>query len=203
MKPIKKMHLQKGISLLESLVAIIVLSLGLLGILGAQMRTLTNTQDSARRLQAIRLIEDLSERIKVQPDAIGQASLYITKGWLDTTKNLEELLPDTANCFNINKACTPTEFAKFDQKRWIENVAQSLPLAQVNVFSTSDSKQLGVMLAWRSNENNITAASELLPPPAANTEVACPDDRTCHLQYISLNQRCIPIDTEKAYCPEQ
>ncbi len=203
MKPIKKMHLQKGISLLESLVAIIVLSLGLLGILGAQMRTLTNTQDSARRLQAIRLIEDLSERIKVQPDAIGQASLYITKGWLDTTKNLEELLPDTANCFNINKACTPTEFAKFDQKRWIENVAQSLPLAQLNVFSTSDSKQLGVMLAWRSNENNITAASELLPPPAANTEVACPDDRTCHLQYISLNQRCIPIDTEKAYCPEQ
>ena len=195
------MHLQKGISLLESLVAIIVLSLGLLGILGAQMRTLTNTQDSARRLQAIRLIEDLSERIKVQPDAIGQASLYITDDWLDTTQNLEELLPDTADCFN--KACTPTEFAHFDKKRWIENVAQSLPLAQLNVFSTSDSKQLGVMLAWRSNENNITAASELLPPPAANTEVACPDDRTCHLQYISLNQRCIPIDTEKAYCPEQ
>ncbi len=201
MKPIKKMHLQKGISLLESLVAIIVLSLGLLGILGAQMRTLTNTQDSARRLQAIRLIEDLSERIKVQPDAIGQASLYVTDDWIDTTHNLEEVLPDTADC--LNTACTPVEFAHFDKKRWIENIAQSLPLAQLNVFPTSDSKQLGVMLAWRSNENNITAASELLPPPAANAEVACPDDRTCHLQYISLNQRCIPIDAEKAYCPEQ
>lgn len=201
MKSIKKMHLQKGISLLESLVAIIVLSLGLLGILGAQMRTLTNTQDSARRLQAIRLIEDLSERIKVQPDAIGQASLYVTDGWLDTTHNLEELLPDTADCFN--KTCTPTEFANFDKNRWIENVAQSLPLAQLNIFPTNDSKQLGVMLAWRSNENNITAASELLPPPATEAEVACPDDRTCHLQYISLSRRCLPIDADRAYCPQQ
>lgn len=198
MKPIKKMHFQKGISLLESLVAIIVLSLGLLGILGAQMRTLTNTQDSARRLQAIRLIEDLSERIKVQPDAIGQASLYVTDGWLDTTHNLEE--PDTTDCFN--KTCTPTEFANFDKNRWIENVAQSLPLAQLNIFPTNDSKQLGVMLAWRSNENNITAASELLPPPATEAEVACPDDRTCHLQYISLSRRCI-IDADRAYCPQQ
>lgn len=201
MKSIKKMHLQKGISLLESLVAIIVLSLGLLGILGAQMRTLTNTQDSARRLQAIRLIEDLSERIKVQPDAIGQASLlYGTNGWLDTTHNLEELPPNTANCFN--KTCTPTEFANFDKNRWIENVAQSLPLAQLNIFPTNDSKQLGVMLAWRSNENNITAASELLPPPATDAEVACPVDRTCHLQYISLSRRCT-IDADSAYCPQQ
>lgn len=202
MSKTQKIHFQKGITLLESLVAIIVLSLGMLGILGAQMRTLAHSQDSARRLQAIRLIEDLSERIKAQPDAIGQSSLYTTAGWIDTaTNSTEDAIPDAIDC--LNDLCTPTEFASFDMMRWIDNVAQSLPLAQINVFATSDSKQLGVMLAWRNNENNNTAASALTPPSTGDAGVNCPNDRICHLQYISLNQRCIPIDADKAYCPEQ
>lgn len=51
---------QRGISLIESLVAIVVMALGILGILGVQMRTLTDTSTTVRRAQAIRLIEDLS-----------------------------------------------------------------------------------------------------------------------------------------------
>jgi type IV pilus assembly protein PilV len=60
---------QLGITLLESLIAIVVAALGILGILGVQMRTLTDTQTSMRT-QAIRLIEDLSERMKVNPNAL-------------------------------------------------------------------------------------------------------------------------------------
>ena len=59
---ITSQHLQRGISLIESLVAIVVMALGILGILGVQMRTLADTQSGVRRAQAIRLIEDLSER---------------------------------------------------------------------------------------------------------------------------------------------
>ena len=49
---------QRGISLIESLVAIVVMALGILGILGVQMRTLADTQTGVRRAHAIRLIED-------------------------------------------------------------------------------------------------------------------------------------------------
>ena len=63
---------QRGITLLESLIAIVVAALGILGILGVQMRTLTDTQTSMRRAQAIRLIEDLSERMRVHPNALRQ-----------------------------------------------------------------------------------------------------------------------------------
>ena len=58
---------QRGITLIESLVAIVIMALGILGILGVQMRTLADTQTGVRRAQAVRLIEDLSERIQVSP----------------------------------------------------------------------------------------------------------------------------------------
>ena len=45
---------QRGITLIESLIALMVAVLGVLGILGVQMRTLTDTQAGVRRAQAIR-----------------------------------------------------------------------------------------------------------------------------------------------------
>ena len=50
---LKKNNLQRGVSLIESLVAIVVTALGILGILGVQMRTLADTQTGVRRAQAI------------------------------------------------------------------------------------------------------------------------------------------------------
>src|SRR5690606_32281252 len=73
-------HRQRGITLIESLVAILVTALGILGILGVQMRTLTDTQTTVRRAQAIRLIEDLGERLKVNPNALMVLGSY-QSGW--------------------------------------------------------------------------------------------------------------------------
>ena len=68
---------QQGITLVESLVAIVVMALGVLGILGVQMRTLADTQTSVRRAQAVRLIEDLSERIRANPGGLSQLASYV------------------------------------------------------------------------------------------------------------------------------
>ena len=61
---------QRGITLIESMVALVIAALGILGILGVQMRTLSDTSTAVRRAQAIRLIEDLSERMRVNPNAM-------------------------------------------------------------------------------------------------------------------------------------
>ena len=75
-----RLKTQRGITLLESMIAIVVAALGILGILGVQMRTLTDTQTSMRRAQAIRLIEDLSERMKVNPNALSGINTYVSGG---------------------------------------------------------------------------------------------------------------------------
>ena len=73
-----KPRAQRGITLIESLIAILIMALGILGVLGVQMRTLSDTQTSVRRAQAIRVIEDLSERIKVNPNGLANINTYLT-----------------------------------------------------------------------------------------------------------------------------
>lgn len=58
---------QAGVGLLESLVAVSILALAVLGMLGVQLRTLAEIQASVRRAQSVRLIEDFAERIKTHP----------------------------------------------------------------------------------------------------------------------------------------
>lgn len=197
--------LQHGISLIESMVAIVVMALGILGILGVQMRTLSDTQTGVRRAQAIRLIDDLSERMKVNPNALGNLNSYVL-GWGSTG-------PASADCKTV--ACDADNLAKYDITQWRQSVIDTLPLADVNVFTVADEtdpsnrRQLGVMISWRENErgDSDTAYKAVFTPDSTGgAGVTCPADRICHLQYIQLNSRCEPYtlggaSNPAAYCP--
>ncbi|NMM76767.1 type IV pilus modification protein PilV [Acidovorax sp. SRB_24] len=206
------LHHQHGITLIESLVAIVVAALGILGILGVQMRTLTDTQTTVRRAQAIRLIEDLSERMKVSPNALLSIKDY-ESGYGEKGSDLT-----ATNCGGTT--CTPAEQAKYDLKQWKTTVQQTLPGGQASIFlapgETADTnrRQLGVIIAWRENERAGTKtddidASKFRAADGAfsagtDTTNACPADKTCHLQYIPVAARCAPYDngsgTKALYC---
>lgn len=205
-------HQQRGITLLESLVAIVVAALGILGILGVQMRTLTDTQTTVRRAQAIRLIEDLSERMKVNPNALLSIKDY-ESGYDKKGSDLT-----ATDCSGTT--CTPAEQAKYDLKQWKTTVQQTLPLGQASIFlapgETADTnrRQLGVSIAWRENErvgiktDDIDAskvrAADGTFTAGTDTTNACPANSTCHLQYIPVSARCAPYDngsgTKTLYC---
>ena len=203
---------QRGITLIESLVAIVIAALGILGILGVQMRTLTDTQTTVRRAQAIRLIEDLSERMKVSPNALLSIKEY-ESGYNNKGSDLT-----VTDCGSAT--CTPAEQAKYDLKQWKTTVEQTLPSGQASIFlapgETADTnrRQLGVIIAWRENERAGTKtddidASKFRAADGAftagtDTTNACPADKTCHLQYIPVAARCAPYDdgsgTKVLYC---
>lgn len=191
---------QRGLALIESLVAIVVLSLGGLALLGIQLRTLNDTQASVRRAQAVRLIEDLSERIKVSPNGLAGLGSYQTD-WDDT-------LSDSTDCSTA--ACNGAELASYDLKQWKDSVAALLPLGKATVFLAGDEsnatlapnrRQLGVMIGWRENERQKEGESnddrEAFKWPFTNAvstgsaNVQCPAGLICHLQYISPTQRCL------------
>lgn len=178
---------QRGISLIESLVAIVVMALGILGILGVQMRTLADTQTGVRRAQAIRLITDLSERTQVNPNAIGNIAEYVT-GWGAPAA--------VTDC--LTTACNAQTLAQYDILQWKQSVADALPLGDARVFTVADEtvannrRQLGVMVSWRENERDTGTAAVFTPDSTGSAAVTCPADRSCHLQYIQLNMRCTP-----------
>lgn len=199
---------QRGITLLESMISIVIVALGILGILGVQLRTLSDTQTAVRRAQAIRLIEDLSERIKLSPNALGATVMgsYAT-GWGAVTGTI----PDCTT------ACTADNLAKYDIARWKRTVASTMPLGDASVFVVADEtdannrRQLGVMVSWRENERvragdstADTAAYKAIFATASTgtAAVSCPTDRICHLQYIQPTARCASGGSnQQGLCP--
>ncbi len=194
---------QHGIALIESLVAIVITALGILGILGVQMRTLADTSTTVRRAQAIRLIEDLGERMKVNPNALANIANY------------ETVFADTPSVSGCVGPCSGIDLAKYDLADWKTAVKDTLPLGQAAIFvppadaiaGAGQSRQLGVMIAWRENERStspaykddidatkVRAADGTLSVGGGTdkTKNACPDNYTCHLQYIPVAGRCPP-----------
>lgn len=214
---------QRGITLIESLVAIVIAALGILGILGVQMRTLSDTATTVRRAQAIRLIEDLGERMKVNPNALADTNVYVTT--FGAT-------PSVPNC---STGCNHSQLAAYDLAVWKKAVRDNLPLGKASIFvppaetaaaAAGQGRQLGVMIAWRENERdtdndkvdnvdketykknidatNVRAADGSLSA-GAGTAATCPADHTCHLQYIPVAARCAPYAPGSGatlyYCP--
>ena len=218
LKKVRPSYYQRGISLIESLVAMVVVALGILGILGVQMRTLTDTSTTVRRAQAIRLIEDLGERMKTNPNASGNLAAYVSAFSVE---------PTVGNC---TAGCDSAQLAAYDLAVWKRAIKASLPLGQASVFvppaesslAAGQGRQLGVVIAWRENERAIADANDLKKYKDAidTTKVlkadgtfvagtsaasACPADFTCHLQYIPVIGRCAPYSpgstTTAYYCP--
>lgn len=192
---------QQGITLIESLIALIIAALGILGIIGVQMRTLTDTSTTVRRAQAIRLIEDLSERMKANPNALAVIDSYLSD--FDHT-------PSVGNC---SSGCTNAQQAAVDLAVWKQSI-KVLPLGQAKIFTPpaenglaqTSKRQLGVMLAWRENEADTSSEykdaidttkikdSSGNYLAGAGSAAACPANFTCHLQYIPVSARCAPYN---------
>lgn len=218
---IRHSRLQRGISLIESLVAIAVMALGILGILGVQMRTLTDTSTTLRRAQAIRLIEDLGERMKINPNALANMAAYTTSF---------AAAPTIGSCATSATGCTGAQLAAYDLAVWKKAVRDNLPLGQASIFvppaesavAAGQGRQLGVMIAWRENERDIADADEKKKykenidasqlkladgtfEAGAGAAAACPANFTCHLQYLPVAARCAPYapggGATQFYCP--
>lgn len=206
-----RVHRQQGVTLLESLIAILVSALGILGILGVQMRTLADTQTSVRRGQAIRLIEDLGERMRVNPNALISINSYIS-GYTPQAANENNA---TTNC--QSSACTPSQQAEYDLQQWKAAVQQNLPAGQASIFLApgetvnANRRQVGVMIAWRENERADTKTDAIDASQVRNSDGsfsagtddanACPDGFTCHLQYLPVAARCAPYGSSgTSYC---
>lgn len=190
---------QRGITLVEALVALLITAIGILGVVGVQLRTLADTQTGVRRAQAVRLIEDLSERIKVNPNPLDPAVLAnYAQPWGDVSGSV----PGCAG------GCSAQDLATFQIDAWKRSVTAMLPLGDAATFVVADEtdasgnrRQLGVMLRWRENErrtedeSDADAATYRAPFVTSSTGsagVSCEDGYICHLQYIPLTARCLP-----------
>jgi type IV pilus assembly protein PilV len=145
---------QRGVGLVEVLVALLVMSIGLLGYAGLQLRALGSTEDAHYRTQAIVIAQDLAERMSANPQA---RAAYLNAANWSTVSGFSGKPVGWDNC-SIN-ACGPNAMAVSDILQVSWQSAWLLPLGQVAVAECVAGGPLCVTVAWR----DTTPASCTLP----------------------------------------
>jgi len=174
---------QRGMSLIESLVALLVLALGVMGLAGVQARMLAENRATNSRAIAIGLIDDLANRM------LSNRGLAST-GSYDFA--FATAIPAAVDC--AGAVCTTAQRAQSDVNLWRNAVANMLPQGNAAVFpSTVDPSQRGILIAWAANEGLSRVDTGVDPVDAAYTAVfavptgeatVCPAGFRCHFVYV-------------------
>lgn len=181
---------QTGVSLLESLVSLVVLALGVLGLLGVQLRTMVDNQNATYALSAARLTDELFERIKLNANA----DLALNASF-NANNPLDVVQWDWLANYAVNWGVTPvignncdTGFcdavakASWDLNRWKTTIQRGLPNGEGQVLRSPDNpRQLIAIVGWRANEGATPAPTASIPGVTLPTQ--CGTTHTCYFAY--------------------
>ena len=108
-----------GFTLLEILIAIVVLSFGLMGLAGIQAAGIKNTHSANLRTLAVQQAYDMADRMRANAAGV-VAGMYSA---LPAT--VPPTIPADPGC--ISSGCTPALLSAYDQRIWNLNNAAMLP----------------------------------------------------------------------------
>ena len=117
----------RGFTLIEVLVAIVVLSFGVLGVVGMQVAALQSNREARNQSVAVALGRELGDMMRSNKDIalLTAANPYL----IDFSGDV----PDYAvNCYT-NTCSTTTQVAEFNVAEWLARVQAALPGARVVV----------------------------------------------------------------------
>lgn len=106
---------QQGLSLIEVLVALAVLSVGLLGTAALQVQAKRSNLSAVERTTASMLVHDLFERMRANP------SMFATyRAAVDATQEVGKAggTEPNPNCSSSTSECSPAELAQYDVWEW-------------------------------------------------------------------------------------
>jgi type IV pilus assembly protein PilV len=109
---------EAGFTLIEILVAVLVLTMGLLGIASLQLTSLRANRSAYLRTQATILAQDMLERVR------GNRVLARSRGY-DIA--LGDAIPPYRTCTGLGNECNPGDLRDYDQGEWLSALANLLP----------------------------------------------------------------------------
>ena len=127
-----------GFTMLEILIAIVILSIGLLGLAGLHAAGLKNTQNANYRTVAMFQAYDMADRMRSNAEG-----LY--NGAYD---NITTSIPSDPGC--ISTGCTYSQLGDYDQRVWNQNNAAWLPSGRgtVKVSGTNPNEEYVITVMW-------------------------------------------------------
>jgi len=157
MNPAAPMYRSRGVSLIEVLVSLVILSLGVLAVVGLQLVTKRNNADAGQRTLAAQFAYDMAERMRANASTATLPSYLI--GTTDAPAGTPRFTSAPAAC-TTSSPCTPAATVTRDLYEWEQSLRGAAeggagglvsPLACI-VQTTNDGGGDGIYtitIAWR------------------------------------------------------
>jgi type IV pilus assembly protein PilV len=140
-----------GFSMLEVLVALLVLSLGLLGLAALQTTAFKFNHESYQRTQAVIQAYDILDRIRANP--IGRnAGLY------NTVSPPGYTVPSSQNCISVS--CSAAQMVDYDISEWNSANASLLAEGAGAVATDTSTSIRTITIQWRESDLTMTLVVE-------------------------------------------
>lgn len=132
----------RGFSLIEVLVALLVLSIGLLGLAALQTVSLQYNTGSYYRTQAAFLAYDIIDRMRVNSVAVANSD---GNGYDQPTSSA---VTATVNCDTA--ACSSADLATYDVRRWYDKAVATLPNAATTppTIDIDSNRRATITIRW-------------------------------------------------------
>lgn len=161
-----KLSTDKGFTLLEVMIAMVIFSIGLLGLASLQAISMQNEHASYSRSQAILLAYEMADRITVTPS--GSPSYVITA----TTTTVPGYTGSTMCTVND---CTTTNIVSFDMGLWKGSIGDLLPGGKGSI---ARDVTVGVIthtitVHWDEDRTGVTGTNCTNGTPDSSTDLRC------------------------------
>jgi type IV pilus assembly protein PilV len=131
-----------GFNMLEMLVAIIVLSVGLIGVATLQMRGQQFNYVAYIRTQATFLAYDLMDRMRINQNK----DIYV-----QNYSNIPRDCPSEGTC--ESQACGPADLAQYDMAEWCRLLDTLLPKGEATIANGDVLGQYRITIFWDEGES--------------------------------------------------
>ena len=132
-------HTQRGFSMIELLVSLVVLAIGLLGLAALQTTALRNNQSSYFTTIATSQIQSMADRMRANPSGLSDGDYNSISG-----------IPSDPGC----NPCTPAQHAQRDAYQWNTDNRNLLPSGQGTVTANGSTYTITVM--WDNDRTGAT-----------------------------------------------
>ena len=160
-----KYRTTRGFTLLEVMIAVLVLSLGLLGLASLQAYSMRNNQSANYRTQATNLAYQLLDMARSHRGIVVDSGGNL----LSANYNVQALLSSTSTWSSVGGPstsvpvyCTSTNRNPIacDRERWLNAVRTSLPQGRARTAFNPASGELTIEICWRDDRAAADAETE-------------------------------------------
>lgn len=163
---------QGGATLIEVLVSILVVSFGILGVVGSLGAAMMLQRSSTVQADAIRRAQSLGDIARSNKGGFSEGAF----SW--TVPYAAGGLPIASPCADATP-CTHADAARSEFRRWLSAVQTELPEGGAYVDSRTAEGTLDVWLMWREGRGIVAMDSTQACPPAALTGLAAVARPSC------------------------